>query len=241
MDYAYLIRALKDEARQNIQFARMNKFPRFLARVITLPWLISTMCAVLSYYVTLFFYKACLTPIQHLHNIMRKEGENVKHGTQVVIYWIAFPVIFELYILLSLATVSFYFQWFQIQINMYFATLGGIKWQPFITDATFEERAWIIKPSDKAANTWGILGFFGLPIAAVPSAVVGLVFGLIASVIGSAMELEGLFAAGFAIGFILIFALAALIYSIFVGLAPIVFFKKEEATEAFEEFEELAE
>lgn len=237
MDYGYLIKALKDEAKQNIQFARMNKGPRILARLITLPWLFAVMSAVLSYYVTLFFYKACLTPIQHLHNIMRKEGEVVKHGTQVVIYWIAFPIIFDLYILLSLATITFYFQWFNVMVCMYFATLGGVKWQPFITDATFEERAWVLKPSDKAANRWSIICL----LAPIGLAVLfGIGFGIMA--VGSGVEdigviiviLGGLIMAVAGIG------IAA--YSLFVALSPVFYFRKEEAVEeSFEEFEELAE
>ena len=237
MDYGYLIRALKDEARQNIQFSRMNKFPRFLARLITLPWLLAVMCAVLNYYVTLFFYKACLTPIQHLHNIMRKEGEVVKHGTQVVIYWIAFPIIFDLYILLSLATVAFYFQWFQVMVCMYFATLGGVKWQPFITDATFEERSWVLKPSDKAANLWGIICLLGPVAVGVATAILAAIFAAIGSALSENGELAVLAALPVVVG---VLAIAAIV--VFTAVSPIFFFRKSEAAEeVFEEFEELAE
>ena len=237
MDYGYLIKALKDEAKQNIQFSRMNKGPRILARLITLPWLVAVMGAVLSYYVTLFFYKACLTPVQHLHNIMRKEGEVVKHGTQVVIYWIAFPIIFDLYILLSLATVAFYFQWFQVMVCMYFATLGGVKWQPFITDATFEERAWVLKPSDKAANRWSIICLLA-PIGL--GVLFGIGFGI--SAVGAGIEDIGVIITILG-GLVMVVAgigLAA--YSVFLLLSPVFYFRKEEAVEeSFEEFEELAE
>jgi hypothetical protein len=40
---------------------------------------------------------------------------------------------------LSFNAIAFYFQWFGIQIVAYILTLGGIKWQPFITEATFDE------------------------------------------------------------------------------------------------------
>ena len=237
MDYGYLIKALKDEARQNIQFSRMNKGPRILARLITLPWLVAVMVAVLQYYVALFFYKACLTPVQHLHNIMRKEGEVVKHGTQVVVYLIAFPVIFELYILLSLTTVYFYFQWFVIMVYMYFATLGGVKWQPFITEATFEERAWVLKPSDKAANRWSIICLLA-PIGL--GVLLGIGFGI--SAVGAGIEDIGVIITILG-GLVMVVAgigLAA--YSVFLLLSPIFYFRKEEAVEeSFEEFEELAE
>ena len=237
MDYGYLIKALKDEARQNIQFSRMNKGPRILARLITLPWLVAVMCAVLQYYVALFFYKACLTPVQHLHNIMRKEGEVVKHGTQVVVYLIAFPVIFELYILLSLTTVYFYFQWFVIMVYMYFATLGGVKWQPFITEATFEERAWVLKPSDKAANRWSIICLLA-PIGL--GVLFGIGFGI--SAVGAGIEDIGVIITILG-GLVMVVAgIGLAVYSVFLLLSPIFYFRKEEAVEeSFEEFEELAE
>ena len=237
MDYGYLIKALKDEARQNLQFGRMNKGPRILARLLTLPWLVSVMVAVLQYYIALFFYKACLTPVQHLHNIMRKEGEVVKHGTQVVVYFFAFPVVFILYIMLSLTTVYFYFQWFVIMVYMYFATLGGIKWQPFITDATFEERAWVLKPSDKAANKWSIICLLA-PIGL--GLVIGIGLGI--SAVGAGIEDIGVIISILGVLVMVAGAIGLAAFSVFFLLSPIFYFRKVEAVEeSFEEFEELAE
>lgn len=229
MDYALLIKGLKEEAKRNVQFARMKKFPRFLARVLTLPWLLAAMFAFLCYYVTLFAYKACSTPIHYLHNIIKDE-KNGNQGVQVVVYIFGFPVIFLLYAVMSLAAVSFYFQWFNIMVIMVFATLNGIKFQPFITDASYDyERVWELKPTDKKANFW------------VPSIIIRLIIAVVAFVIGMFFSASGEVRLGgaemFIGGIFLIAAVVVVVTAVFSALfAPLYLFKKTEILD-FEDFE----
>lgn len=167
MDYGLLIKGLKEEAKRNVQFARMKKFPRFLARVLTLPALLAVMFAFACYYLTLFIYKACMTPTVYLHNVLKGE-KNDNQGVQFVVYLVGFPVVFVLYAIMSLAAISFYFQWFVIMVLMVFATLNGVKFQPFITDATYDyEPVWELKPTDKKANSWALSVILRLPLAAI--------------------------------------------------------------------------
>ena len=221
MDYGLLIKGLKEEAKRNVQFGRMRKFPRFLARLLTLPALLAVMAAVAGYYLTLFVYKACETPILYLHNIIKGE-KNGNQGVQVVVYLIGFPVVFLLYVIMSLAAVSFYFQWFVIMVLMVFATLNGVKFQPIITEASYDyERVWELKPTDKKANKWAS-SIIGRLILAVIFFVIMMFF-----TVADAVNLSGIeYVIGIAFGIAgAICAVTAIFSWLF---APLYKFKKVE-------------
>lgn len=229
MDFGLLIKGLKEEAKRNVQFARMKKFPRFLARVLTLPALIGVMFAFACYYLTLFVYKACLTPVTYLHNILKGEKNN-NQGVQVVVYLIGFPVVLQLYVYLAFATVSFYFQWFVIMVLMEFATLNGVKFQPIITEANYDyERVWELKPTEKKANNWALSVILRFPLAII------LYFITMFFAASGEVDLGGI---EIAIG--VIFGIAAtlcIVSAIFSWLfAPIYKFRKTEIVD-FEEVE----
>ena len=53
-----------------------------------------------------------------------------------------------MYFLQAVTTIYFYFLWFAVMLNMYLVTLGGVRFQPFLTDAKFEcEYEYELKPS----------------------------------------------------------------------------------------------
>ena len=86
---------------------------------------------------TNFFFKMLAAPADYLDKWLKAEKEGVQHATQAVIYLVALPTVFGFQVLLSLNAFSFFFQWFFLQIQAYILTLGGTKWQPFITEAKF--------------------------------------------------------------------------------------------------------
>ena len=160
MDFGLLMNSLVAEAKQSIQIKRMKKFPRFITRLLLLPFSVMALFTVLGYYITLFFYKAVLAPVDHLEKIIHKERNETEWGAQIVVYLIGFPVVFICNVIMSVVTISFYFQWFFAVLWLWFATLHGIKWQPILTDASFDEEIyWELKTSDKKANKWA-MGFF---------------------------------------------------------------------------------
>ena len=160
MDFGLLMNSLVAEAKQSIQIKRMNKFPRFITRLLLLPFSVMALFTVLGYYITLFFYKAVLSPVEHIEKIIHKERDESGWGPQLVVYLFGFPFVFICNVILSVVTISFYFQWFFAVLWLWFATLHGIKWQPILTDASFDEEiCWELKTSDAKANKWA-KGFF---------------------------------------------------------------------------------
>ncbi len=74
----------------------------------------------------------------HLQRWLDSKKDGVEHATQVVIYFVCLPTIFSQQILLAFASFAFYFQWFGLVLGAYIMTLGAVRWQPVITEATFD-------------------------------------------------------------------------------------------------------
>ena len=178
MNYSNLLKSLLNEARSGIQFKRLNNVCKVLAIIGLIPLIISTFISVCVYAVMNFIYKGVIAPINYLHDLVKKEGNEVKHGTQVVVYVISFPLIFFSHVCYSLFSLGFYFMWFVLMINVYLLTLCGVKWQPIISEATFEERKWEVKPSNALANTWVIVLIISYCLI-VLSMFIPLIYGLI--------------------------------------------------------------
>lgn len=139
MDYIGVIRGLFKEAKKNEQFKDMSSFARITIKIALFPLSLLILIAKAYYYVTFFVYRGFFLPLEHLHTIVKKEGQEVKHATQFIIYWIAFPLIFLLYVFQALFAVSFYFQWFILMTLVYLKSLSGVRWQPFLTEVRYDE------------------------------------------------------------------------------------------------------
>ena len=139
MDYSKLIKNLTAEMKKGIQFKRIPSPYKIFAIIAVVPLIISFVLSKFFYWVTLFFYKMISAPADQLHKWLTSQKDGVQHATQAVMYWVCLPFIFGLQILLSFNAISFFFQWFSLMLQGYLLTLGGIKWQPFITEAEFDE------------------------------------------------------------------------------------------------------
>ena len=161
MDYSLLVKGLFKEAKQLVQFKKLTTCKKVFAIIALVPLIVSTFCSYITYYVTLFLYKGIVSPLDFLHKIVRSEGQEVKHATQAVIYWISWPVIFSLYLLNSFFTILFYFNWFVLMLNTYLVTLCGVRWQPFVTDATYEDVELESKNTDAQVNIFILITIVG--------------------------------------------------------------------------------
>ena len=233
MDFGLLMNSLVAEAKQSIQIKRMKKFPRFITRLLLLPFSVAALFTVLGYYITLFFYKAVLSPVEHIEKIIHKERDESGWGPQIVVYVFGFPFVFICNVILSVVTISFYFQWFFAVLWLWFATLHGIKWQPILTEASFDEEIyWELKTSDAKANKWA-KGFFNRIL--IP----GIIF-FVALIFSGAFPKDSALGGGV---FAIIGALPLIICSIislFSYFIGIFFGFKKEVAEV-ETFEEIVE
>lgn len=165
MNYSKLINNLTAEMKKGVQYARMPLVVKIFMIVALFPVIVSFVVTKLIYWITLFFYKMISSPAEYLHEWVKKQKDEVQHATQAVLYWICMPFVFGLQLLLSFSSLVFFFLWFVLMVQGYLLTLGGIKWQPFITEVTFDDEGeYECKPDLKIAaifayTTAGVLLF----------------------------------------------------------------------------------
>ena len=140
MNYFNLIDGLRKEAFEFTQYKKVSLLYKILLTVCMLPVILADIALFVFYEILAFFHKGLSTPIDVLHGFVKKERDEVKHLTQAVVYAITLPWIFFNYVLLSLVSFLFYFVWFFIMICTYVITLGGVRWQPFVSEATYPSK-----------------------------------------------------------------------------------------------------
>ena len=139
MNYSALLNGLSNEVKNNSKLKKMNIVVRILLTIIFIPLFISFFFAKLFFWFTMFFFKMLAAPAEYLGRWLTDQKDGVQHATQAVMYFVCLPTIFGLQVVLSFNTFAFYLQWFGLQIQAFILTLGGARWQPFITEATFED------------------------------------------------------------------------------------------------------
>ncbi len=138
MHYTTLMKGLLTQMKQGVQYKRMPTAVKVLAIIAMAPWVATFEIFGFIYRICLFVYKALAAPASHLHQWMKEQKDEIKHATQAVLYAVCLPFIFFLQIVLSLFSIVFYLVWFVYMLNGYILSFGGIKWQPSIADASYE-------------------------------------------------------------------------------------------------------
>ncbi|MBE6703466.1 MAG: hypothetical protein E7585_08685, partial [Ruminococcaceae bacterium] len=106
LDYLKCTTTLLKEAFSFKKYCAMNTFWAVIIALLMLPFIISSLFLGAYLIFLTFMFKAFKMPIDFLHDLVNKEGKEVKHATQAVLYLISWPWVFLLYAMLSLSLVS---------------------------------------------------------------------------------------------------------------------------------------
>lgn len=154
MNYSRILSNLIRTAFKGIQYKKMPVLCRIVMIICMAPVILFDFVLIAIYHILNFFYKGFSTPVEILHNFLCNERKNVRHGTEAVLYFVAFPFIWFSQICLASMSYMFYILWFLIMTATYIWTLGGIKWQPFLTEATpYDINNYVALPRGKAVRT----------------------------------------------------------------------------------------
>jgi len=134
VDYFFKIKLLAHEAYSFKKYKHMDPALAVFMFILTLPIFIFFSVNLLGLFVLGIFFNLLQTPIKYIHGIVREEGQVVKHATQFIIYFISWPLIFLLYLLISLTTFLLFVSYLVTSFAGYYWTLGGYKFHLFITD-----------------------------------------------------------------------------------------------------------
>ena len=154
MNYSKLLHGLIAEMKIGVQYKRIPQPFKALVIIGMIPMILAFIGQSIAYRVQVFFFKALSAPAEYLHRWLRGQKDEVEHATQAVMYFVCLPYIFFLQTLLALASLGFFFSWFGLQVTGYLLTLGGIRFQAYVSDATYdevEEGEYVCTPNDQIA------------------------------------------------------------------------------------------
>jgi hypothetical protein len=141
MDYLKLLSNLKKEWKEagKTRYESLHIALRIIFTIIFIPLRVGFFFSRIFYWLTWFFFKAISAPVDYLQNWLNTQKEGVQHATQAVLYFVCIPTIFMQQVTLAFNAFSFFFQWFGLMIQAYILTLGAVRWQPVISNATFDD------------------------------------------------------------------------------------------------------
>ena len=172
MNYTSLFLGLMGEIKANKQYNVIGKPLNIFAFIAVLPFTILAAFASLYYLVCAFFFNGIASAVKYLEKWVEEKKKDVHPATEAVLFFVTMPTIFFFNVLLSGFAVFFYFIWFVLQCFTYIATLGGIKWQPFIMEAKFDDNL-VATTKQSSATTFAIVDAILLVGAIVSFSVVG--------------------------------------------------------------------
>jgi hypothetical protein len=166
MNYTLLFKNLKAEIGSGIQFKRMTSPFKAFATIATIPFWISYIAMLIIKYVYLFVFNCLASTVEYLEKWVNETKKGVNTWTtEAIIYVITLPIIFTFRCFLALFSASFYICWFFEMCYGFIASLGGARWQPFISEATFDETKKVKATTNVvAANTISLIGFILLAL-----------------------------------------------------------------------------
>ena len=140
MDYLQLIKNLKKEflAAGREKYTSMPKVVSIIITIIMIPLRVGFFFGRLGYWLTWFFFKAIAAPVDYLQNWLEKQKESLGDISKAVLLLVCMPTIFMQQVILAFNSFAFFFQWFGLMIQAYILTLGGVRWQPVISEAKFD-------------------------------------------------------------------------------------------------------
>lgn len=140
MDYLKLLNGLKKEFLEagKEKYESMFILWRLLLTIIFIPLRVSFFFARLGFWFTWFFFKCLATPVDYLQKWLNTQQDGLHPAAQAVLYFCCIPTIFAQQVLLAFTAFAFFFQWFGLMISAYIMTLGAVRWQPVISEATFD-------------------------------------------------------------------------------------------------------
>ena len=140
MDYLKLLNGLKKEFLEagKEKYESLFILWRLLLTIIFIPLRVSFFFARLGFWFTWFFFKCLATPVDYLQKWFNAQQNGIHPAAQAVLYFCCIPTIFTQQVLLAFTAFAFFFQWFGLMISAYIMTLGAVRWQPVISEATFD-------------------------------------------------------------------------------------------------------
>lgn len=131
IDFLQRMSCLLKEAFTFKKYKAMPNVLAVLTGILMLPIVIASFLAVAAFATLAFTFSILASPVKYLHEIVRGEREGVKHATQFIIYFISWPTVFFLYVLMSGLLLLMLPTYALLSFLLYVWSLGGFKFHLF--------------------------------------------------------------------------------------------------------------
>ena len=139
MDYLAKIKGLCKEFGKHIHYNFLNKNYKTVATIGMLPFFAATWVLIATFYALVFLFNCASSSVDYLTCWLKDMKKDVHPATEAILYFATIPTIFMLKVFLSFFAVVFFMLWFEIMIFTYLTSLGGIRFQPFVAEATYDD------------------------------------------------------------------------------------------------------
>ena len=170
MNYSSSIKSLFKEIARQKSYSRLHPALRIVMLILMLPFVVVAGAAVVLYHVLLFFRKGSQIAADELEAWLNKKKDGVHFVPEAVLYFVTVPFIFFLRVLLTFFSGFLYFTWFTIMCSTFIASIGGVRWQPYLNAVSYDkEFAWSFKHSNKTFNVFALLNVGFVVLCAIQS------------------------------------------------------------------------
>ena len=117
-------------AKEIVSLKRYKKMHLALAIVtggVLFPFFVCFFVGIGLLFVLSILFSIIQAPLTYIHNVLREEGEKVKHATQFIIYFISWPVVFVLYCFYASLTLLIHILYILSTALGYVVSLGAIR------------------------------------------------------------------------------------------------------------------
>lgn len=116
------------------QFKRIPIGLAIAAGILLSPFLLAVIFMIPAFYILQFCFKIVAAPADYLLQNLRDESDNAI--VKAVVYFVGYPFVFLMKIALSAFSVEFFVMYFFFMLFAWIYGCGGIKFQPFIFEAS---------------------------------------------------------------------------------------------------------
>lgn len=134
VNYVERATALVKEAIALKKYKAMPLVLAIFVGIFMIPVALASVVCGIAVYVLGYLFSVVSLPAQRLHKLLHDEGQSVKHGTQVVVYFLSWSFIFTTYAMLTFFLIALTVLYSLFSIFTYLWTLGGFKFHLFATE-----------------------------------------------------------------------------------------------------------
>ena len=131
-DFLTKMGILLKEAFKFKKYKAMSPVLAVFTGILMIPLVLASFAVTAALAILCFSFNVLSSPLKYLHALVHEEGQSVKHLTQAIIYFVSWPLVFFLYVAMSLLLLLIIPTYALLSILIYTWSLGGFKFHIFM-------------------------------------------------------------------------------------------------------------